>query len=937
MLISILFFLSGFSALVYEITWGRKLSLIFGTDTYGISTILTVFFTGLALGSYLYTKILSKKSRFTQNPLFLYALLEFGIGIYALLSPLIFEGIKLVQSGFWQIFTPTFGSFNFFIFLLSIFSLIIPTTLMGATLPAIIASTDKNKAGFLYGINTLGAVFGVFLSGFFMIVVLGINQSIFLTAAVNILISLLAFRLSKSHQPFNHKPFNHQSSIINHKSLIIFSYSLSGFAAIGLEVLWTRVLTLTIGGSTYAFTVILSAFLIGIALGSLISTRFFSRTRRPLLWFAILQFILGALVIFSLPLLSNLPLTILPVFRIFGSDFGLLQFGIFLLSALVIFLPAFIMGMAFPFVIKAFSSEVNLIAQLYAGNTIGGVFGSLTAGFILIPAFGTPKSIFFMGALYLVIASLIFLKIEINNLKKSVPVFITIMILTVGFRLATWNKYLFTSGLFVQPDLYSNLNSEQVLKKIKKSSILFEKEGIGSLISVKKDTDGNLNMQINGKTDASTGSDMENQVLLGQLPLLLHPNPKEVLIVGLGSGITLGSMLSYPVTQVDAVEIEKEVVTAARLFKNYNNNALEDKRTNIIIADGRNFLAATKQKYDVISSEPSNPWLSGSSKLFTKEYFKLLKNAAKQDGIVLQWINMYAISIGGLQSVINAYLESFPEVMAFGIPVSNDLILLGSAKPVKIDLRSLESKFKNEKIKNDLAKASISESFEILARFYLDKKALKKIALGAPVNTDNHPFLEFTAPKKLYYEITENPWRTLFENFTPISEILLNSSEEQLSKAEEFRKTWILTRIFYIEKNVGEGKIYAEKALLLDPDNPNLQANFARFHFEDGNAYFKDKDYIKASASYEKSVSVKETPEAWYNLGQSYEDNYPEKAKSAFEKALELDPGFTEVLERLADIYVEEGNLNLAKKTLTKLIEIDPENKNAKEILRRLP
>ena len=944
MLINALFFLSGFSALVYEITWARKLSLIFGTDSYGIATILAVFFTGLALGSYLYSVIAKKEvaasagsrsagqSRILSKPLFLYALLEFGIGIFALFSPLIFEAIKLLQSGFWQIFTPSFGSFNFFTFLLSLFALIIPTTLMGATLPAIIAATDKNKAGFLYGINTLGAVFGVLLTGFVFIATIGVNETIWLAAAINLIIGFTAFKLSPNFTLKSSVSENQQlpASIGNKSALIsvLFFYFLSGAAAIGLEVLWTRVLTLTIGGSTYAFTIILSAFLIGIALGSLAASKLFSYTRRPLLWFAILQSILGVLVIFSLPLLSRLPLTFLSAFHKFGSDFGNLQFGIFLLSAMVIFLPTFIMGMAFPLVAKSLSFDISLVARIYAGNTIGGVFGSLITGFLLIPLFGTPKSIYLMAALYLLIACLIYLHIERNKYKKLTSFIILLIFLLAGFKYTAWENRLFTSGLYVDPGEYRGLDSVQVLKKLKKSPVLFEKEGIGALISVKKNTDGNLNMQINGKTDASTGSDMENQVLLGQLPLLLHPSPKEALIIGLGSGITLGSVLSHPVENVDVVEIEKDVVEAARYFKDYNNNALEDKRTNIIIADGRNFLAATRQKYDVISSEPSNPWLAGSSKLFTEEYFKLLKNSLKDDGIVLQWINMYAIDTNGIRSVIKSFIDVFPEVRAFGIPISNDLILFGSNKKIMLNSDELEKKLKNEKIKKDLAKASIEEPFELLARFYLDKKALIKISSAAPLNSDNYPYLEFQAPKKLHFASSENPWRLLFDNFTPISSLAPETDRQIINKAEELRKTWILTRIFYIEKNVGEGKIYAEKALQLDPDNPNLQANLAQFHFEEGNAYFKTKDYPKAVLSYEKSVSLKETPEAYFNLGQSYEDNIPEKAKAAYQKALSLDPLFTEVLSRLGSLYLDEGNLNHALETFNKLDELEPENKD---------
>ena len=230
-MIYILFFLSGFSALVYEITWSRKLSLIFGTDAYAVSTVISVFFSGLALGSWL----ISKKK--LQNPLKTYAALELGIGIFALFSPLIFELLKLVQSGFWKFFVPSFGTFNFFTFLLSLIALIIPTTLMGATLPVIIAATDKKRAGLLYGINTLGGFLGVVITGFFLIAFIGVNQSVFLTSVINLIIALLAFQLSKKSNSVHNPPF--KTSEINIpenkiQKLILISYFLSGLSALGL-------------------------------------------------------------------------------------------------------------------------------------------------------------------------------------------------------------------------------------------------------------------------------------------------------------------------------------------------------------------------------------------------------------------------------------------------------------------------------------------------------------------------------------------------------------------------------------------------------------------------------------------------------------------------------------------------------------------------------
>ena len=921
MLIGILFFLSGFSALVYEITWSRKLSLIFGTDAYGVATILAVFFGGLAAGSWLASRILTNKKRVSMNPLRLYALLEFGIGLYALSSPLIFEGIKFVQSGFWKIFAPSFGSFNIFTLLLSIVALIIPTTLMGGTLPVIIAATNKNKAGLLYGINTLGAFLGTLSSGFLLIPTMGVNETILLAAFLNLVIFFIAYRLSRiSTDPasidLSAKADQHHSATHQRSSAILISYFLSGLAAIGLEVLFTRVLILSIGGSIFAFTIVLAVFLSGIALGSSVGSKLFSRSQNHLKTYAILQFILGISVIFSLPFLANLPFYFLSVFRTFATTFASLQFGLFLLSALIIFLPTFIMGLVFPVVTKAYEGDAGDIGVLYAGNTLGGVLGSLIAGFILIPLLGTANSIVLMAAVYLAIGAAIISLSRTNKLLNLSLLFILLISVFIGLRLAKWEKNLFAAGLYVNPEEHKDMTKDKLLKKLEKPAIIYEAEGVLGYITVTKGKDGTLSLKINGKTDASTGSDMENQLLLGHLPLFLHKDPKEVLVVGLGSGIILGSVLSHPVEKVDAIEIEEKVVEAASFFKNYSNNALDDKRVRIVVADGRNFLLSNKTRYDVITSEPSNPWLSGSSKLFTQEYFELLKKAVKDDGVVLHWINLYAIDIDGVKSVLAAFRRVFPQVMVFGIPASNDLALIGTSSPIRLDGIDLKSRLQEEKVSKNLELIGISEPYELLAYYLFGNEAVEKLTKGVSINTDNNPVVEYSAPKNLYSTIAVNPWRLLYENLAP-----------QDMKADDFRASRLLTRIYYIEKNIGEGIKEGEKAIELDADNSFIKDMLARLYFEEGVAYFKSQDFDKAAVSYEKSLKNKETAETYFNLGQSYEESDPAKAEDAYRDALRLDESLTSVYERLGNIYIDQGNLNSAIAVFTKLYELEPQNK----------
>ena len=965
-LILILFFLSGFSALVYEITWARKLSLVFGTDTYAIATILAVFFTGLALGSWLFGKLVDRRAD-RLKPLLLYGFLELGIGLYALLTPLLFRGIESLQVAFWQAFTPSFGGFSLFALLLSVFGLIIPTLLMGGTLPVIAKAWVKGETGDkgdsrvgagvgeLYAANTAGAVLGVFAAGFLLIAAFGVNQTIWAAAGISLLVGVVAIwlsRVSADKQSLSSRRLedkgrmgadNQRPSKTGQprqtwgSSSILAAFAAAGFAAIALEVLWTRVLVMVIGGSVFAFSLVLFAFLTGIAVGSAVMSRFVDRLQNSLIWFAAVEMLLGISVILLIPVFGNLPFTFLSIFKTYGSSFADLQFGLWLMSVAVMLIPTFLMGAAFPIVVKAYQTQGmgERVGRVYAANTIGGVFGALAAGFLLITAIGVQKAILIIGFLYLLIGAWMFYASGVRTSIKLASIVTLLIFVIVGFRLAPWDSYVFSSGFYVDPQSFLETDRENLLANLQRDEILYEKDGISAHVAVRRERDGNINLRINGKADASTGADMENQLLLGHLPLLLHTEAKDILVVGLGSGITLGSVLAHPVDSVDAIEIEEKVVEAAAFFNDYSGNALDDPRANIIVADGRNFLLASDKKYDVVTSEPSNPWLSGSSKLFTKEYFELVKKAVKEDGVVLHWINLYSLDVEGLKGVISAFNEVFPHVVAFGMPASNDLVLIGTEDPAKFDFPAFSERLKAESVAGDLDKVGISDPYEILSYFVLDEEAVGTLVEGTKPNTDDHPFVEFSAPKFLYSPVATNPWRIIFDSLSPISSILNDprSSAEKsvlISAAESFRRSRLLTQIHFIERNIGEGIEEGEKALAIDGDNPFLAEAVARLYFEVGSSFLNQGEYAQAIESFERSLELKETPESYVNLGLSHEGlGNISSAREALKAAIEIDDEFEIAYLELGKVLAELGDLNGAIDTYSKVIILNPQNTTA--------
>lgn len=945
-IIYLLFFFSGFSALVYEIIWARKLSLVFGLDSYAISTIIAVYFTGLALGSFIFGKLVDRTKK---SPLYIYGLLEVGVGAYAALTPWLFKAIQAIQASLWLQFEPSFGQFSMISLVLSVLVLIIPTTLMGGTLPVIskffaYKEEEVGKAiGGLYSVNTLGAVIGVFASGFLLISYFGVNQSIWIASFISVLVGIVAFRLSKETQKevVKEKPLFQGKP--NTLKILLLVIGLSGFAAISVEVLLARIMVTVVGGSTYAFSLVLISFLLGISLGSALISRIIDRLRSHMIWIAILELLLGISVFLLIPIIGNLPFWFLSFYQSFGSSFSNLQMGIFLMMTVVFIIPTFLMGAVFPIAIKAYKSKGlgDRVGKLYAVNTFGGVLGSLATGFLLISLVGVEKSIVIAASIYLMGAILIITVSKTKLVSKVIVIVVSIAIVFLGNRNISWDKYVMTSGFYTNPESLLGIEKEELLRRLRSENLLYEADGVSAHVAVVEDKSGNITLKINGKTDASTSSDMENQLLLGHLPMLLHKDPKDVLVVGMGSGITLGSVLSHhTVETVDAIEIEPSVIEAAEYFNQYSNNAIKDPRVNIITADGRNFLSATENKYDVITSEPSNPWLSGSSKLFTKEYFELLESGVNEEGIVLQWINLYALDVNGLKSVMAAFDEVFPEVIVFGMAISNDLAMIGSKNPILFDYRLLSERLEEEMIINDLEKIGISKPFEIFSYFVMDDKAVSQLVKGATPNSDNHPIVEFSAPKSLYLPTTVNPWRVVFDNLSEIASVMDSSifyPENQIAKAESFRKSRLLTEIHVIERNLDKAIEEGEKALEIDSNNPFLEEKVARLNFEKGSSLLNNQEYSQAIVNFSRSLEIKEIAEAYINLGLSYQGmgNF-RKAENTFEKAIENNSQNDTIYLYLGLLQIEIGDLNKAINNLEKALELNSENITAKDSLNEL-
>lgn len=765
-----LFFFSGFSALIYEIIWARLLSLVFGTSIEAISAVITAFMFGLAVGSY----FAGRHADYVRKHLSAYAITEILIGISSII--LYFTIINLpgllnyFHENLYQdhglIFTPIIYVLNFLL-------IAIPSTLMGATFPLITKYyvTNSNKVGLgiavLYGVNTLGAVFGTFVCGFYLIPNLGVMETNFFAASISILLGMVALftvRNDRRNALFNIKVFMAKSKP-NLEPLkdaevltVIFILLITGYASIAYEVVWTRFMVLTIGNSTYAFSAILTVFLFGIALGSFILARTVDKSKDLFFLFGALEMGIFVFVAATLPFLDNFPFLFQFLYNKFYSGFFSLELITFLLVALLILVPTVLMGAVFPVANRIIISRRagclgNSVGSAYSANTIGGIFGAFLTGFYYIPEFGVEKTILLISSISLFTSLALFS--QSNKFNSTAR---TAFIVTAGSFFAfyvswlpNWNTNRLNMGVYAYANLYKENIDFDDIRGVFDSAFkeVWHKEGKVGTVMVR---DGKYRaLQINGKTEGSTSpGDMKTQVMVAALPLMLNPGAKDAAIIGLGTGISLGVAEQFNLEKIDCIELSEDVVKASTFFRQWNHNAINNRKVNMISGDGRNYLTYTDKKYDVIINEPSNPWITGVSNLFTVEFFKIAASRLKENGIMAQWLQMYSLKTEELKTLLHTFNEAFPYVSVWMFSQS-DIIIIGSKDKDHSNWESIEEAFHiSRPLYDDLVAINIKSPSDVMQSYLFGSHKVSSFSAKAPINTDNDPVIEFEAPKALY-------------------------------------------------------------------------------------------------------------------------------------------------------------------------------------------
>lgn len=773
---------SGFAGLVYEVGWTRLLTLAIGHSTAAASAVIAAFLGGLALGAALGGRYAAAISR--ARSLQVYAALEAGVAVLALLLP---WGLAALTPALAAVYDNGAPSLAFPIVRTAVcFALVlVPAVALGATFPMAVrwdAADDAapaRRTSVLYAVNTAGAALGASLAGLYFIPRLGLSATVWVGVAASATATAIALVLlrvaarspartrsrpapptQKSRRGPARSPVTAPSELPAPVWLPAVVLGITGCAGLMHEIAWTRILTLVLGPTIYAFAATLAVVIAGIAIGSAIGTSMAARSRRPA---ALLTWTLAvATVTVSVTTTlagHDVPRWVAEALAASDGDFdAFFTRGVLLTIGLV--LPtALCLGAAFPLGLAMIAPRrmaeesapdsarmVAAFGAAYAVNTVGAVTGSLAAGFLIIPAIGLRSTLFLVSAALLGALLLLVIRGPLLRRDRLLAPWTMAAAAAIALSSPSWDRELLASGLYLYtPFVPKDLD---LVAQLKAGTLLYYEEGAASTVSVKRLT-GTTTLAVDGKVDASNRGDMLTQKLAAHLPLLLHPQPRDVAIIGLGSGVTVGSALRHPIARADVLEISPQVVTASTFFRSENHDALADPRTNLIVGDGRSHLLLTNRQYDVIISEPSNPWIAGVAALFTREFFLAARSRLAPGGIICQWANAYNISEPDLRSIVRTFQSVFPEGTAWLVG-ADDVLLVASSGPLDGALADIGRHWQRPAVADDLAIVGATEPFAVWSMFVAGPAELRRFAADALIFDDDHMTLEFSGPRQLH-------------------------------------------------------------------------------------------------------------------------------------------------------------------------------------------
>ena len=907
--ISIIFFFSGFSALIYQLLWMRHLGFIFGNTVFASATVLTAFMGGLGLGAHFFGRFGER----LKNPLRCFAWLEWGIAVYALSIPFLFHLIQIVYGLAYRHISEDLAFLTPLRFILAFLLLLFPTICMGGTLPVLIRGLARSeesfgaKMGWLYGINTLGAVAGIFLSGFYLIPAIGLTNTNFLAVSTELVAGLGAWFLARgkiieqpSMEPARPKfkwrlmPFTSRYAI----SITM----LCGFVSLALEVVWFRALILVFGSTTYSFTVMLGVFLLGMSAGSLLIALVLDRIKNLLPLLAGTVALIGFCTLWSLYRFDRGADFLLKHLLAHNFSWQSMNQARFLISVSHLALPAILFGISFTTVTRMVrhdeSSSSGAVGMVYALNTLGAVAGSFAGGFILLPALGMERSLMVLSLLMLGggLLSLVFWSRVLWPRLVSAAL-IVVVVLIVFLNPPVWNKSMLAAGAFFSPFNFVQNGKIIFRERILADRLLHYEEALASTVSVHINDNEQKYFSVDGKAEADQSpQSMILQRMIGHLPMLFHPQAKKAVNIGLGAGVSFGALSCHPLDHLEVVEIEPAVQKATRIWGALNHNVLDNPRAIITFNDGRNHLLSTTNRYDVITADPFEPVMAGAAKLYAVEYFKLAKEKLNSDGIMGQFLPLYELSLDDYLTIVRSFVSVFPNTALFY--TGFDTVLVGFKGDMKLDEDVLRRNYNIPAVRQSLSEIGFTSPEMILGMFVADLSQKPEFAGSGKLNTDDRPCIEYSAPKSALHYTSDENQSALLHVFTAIPDVWLNGLDEptatRLKAEHEAIRLTLEASVLRAQGKTGESFALLSKAHGISPDNPVVKNEMVSM--------------LNSSAQ------------------SCLNDGRLEEASNQFQIALQLDPTDFWSLYNLVGLGMRGGNQAFAKQILDRALVAYPES-----------
>jgi spermidine synthase len=920
-IIPALFFGSGLTALAYQVIWFKRLSHVWGSSSLATASVVGAFLLGLGVGAHFIGRYADRAAR----PLLIYGVLEVIIALLAAAIPWELEGLYGLSGPLTALSMKSPAAAYIVRLLITFIVIGIPTTLMGGTLPllvrqrAAVVAAVAPPAAWLYAINTLGAAAGCYLAGFHLIPALGLWWSNWLAVGANLAIGIIAIGLGavavidrarrRPEMEIDAARAAPGAWVIKPHALYLAVF-LTGLGALMLEMIWARQLALILGGSTYAFTAMLFVVLLGIALGSLLY-RVWARRVVP-------HPFMPAIVIIALVVMTAAGTALIPQLSLIS---GLIRpmrdtpsgNAVFcaLTSGVLEFIPALAMGVLFPMFIHmrrtGTDAAGSTVGTVYAFNTLGTVLGASLTYLLLLPNLGLEATLALALGLYLIAMCA---TIPFNTAARWYGgiVCVGIGVLAVRSTLHAHDRRITDSGRF----FYGYLPPEQLIDEGGEIR-LFAAGSSANVLVLEKDD--NITLRVNGKVDASSTVDMPMQLGLAYFPRLLRPDARDVFVVGFGSGTTPGASLLFRDTEVTCAEIEDAVFRASRFFHGVNHRPEESPRFTLVPDDGRSYLQGVERRFDLILSEPSNPWMAGVSNLYTREFYETAKARLYDGGVFAQWLQTYAFAPADYALVARTLLSVFDECALIRIS-GNDTILLTSDEPVGVEaLRAgpVQAMVNAAPaVRDDLAKTFGTADVEVLLCRHLVLETEGVRALGRldgleTVNTDLNMRLEFDAPRRLFSPPTPETdvAREILRAVSPddlMGRIMAVSNETERPALVQF----FLSRFLQVDLRDQAGRL-SRLALLGMPDHPEIIMHALLWSPPQSRDEFTrllDRLFTLAPMDVSRLVQV------YLDQGR-----VPE-ATAVLEQTVQRQPGATQAWQQLAQCYAQLGRMDDARRAM---------------------